>query len=108
MSEEYHGINRAKIPWHPTINYDECINCGTCVDYCKMGVYTVEEEHGEKKPNVKNPGNCVVFCTGCEGQCPSEAISFPSKQETRELIKELRKNRTSAKTQFNTQTPFLR
>jgi NAD-dependent dihydropyrimidine dehydrogenase PreA subunit len=87
MSEEYYGINRAKIPWHPTINYDECINCGTCVDYCKMGVYNLEKQ----KPVVKNPNNCIVFCTGCERQCPSDAISFPSKQEIRELIKEFEK-----------------
>jgi NAD-dependent dihydropyrimidine dehydrogenase PreA subunit len=85
MSEEYHGINRDKIPWHPTIDYEKCINCGTCVEYCKLGVYDVEEE----RPVVTNPDNCVVFCTGCKGQCPEGAISFPSKQKIRELIKKL-------------------
>jgi ferredoxin len=44
----------------------------------------------EKKPIVKNANNCVVFCIGCEGQCPEDAISFPSKQKTREVIKKLR------------------
>jgi NAD-dependent dihydropyrimidine dehydrogenase PreA subunit len=85
MSEEYHGIKRDKIPWHPKIDYDKCTNCGTCVEYCKLGVYDVEKE----KPVVKNPNNCVVFCTGCEKQCPVDAISFPSKQKIRELIKNL-------------------
>ena len=85
MSEEYHGIKRDKIPWHPTIDYDKCINCRICVEYCKLGVYDVEEE----RPVVTNPNNCVVFCTGCKGQCPEGAISFPSKQKTRELIKKL-------------------
>jgi formate hydrogenlyase subunit 6/NADH:ubiquinone oxidoreductase subunit I len=37
MTEKYHGVQRSKIPWHPTINYDECINCGTCINYCKLG-----------------------------------------------------------------------
>jgi NAD-dependent dihydropyrimidine dehydrogenase PreA subunit len=91
MSDEYHGIHRDKIPWYPTIDHDKCINCGTCVEYCKLGVYDLTEERNEKKPIVKYPNNCVVFCTGCKGQCPVGAITFPSKQETRELIKKLEK-----------------
>jgi NAD-dependent dihydropyrimidine dehydrogenase PreA subunit len=94
MPEQYHGIERNKIPWHPKIDHDKCINCGTCVDYCKLGVYTIIEEQGDKKPVVKNPNNCVVFCTGCVSQCPVGAISFPSKQETREIIKKLEKHVT--------------
>jgi NAD-dependent dihydropyrimidine dehydrogenase PreA subunit len=90
MSEKYHGVQRSKIPWHPTINYDECINCGTCIDYCKLGVYDVEKERESSKPIVKNPNNCIVFCTGCEPQCPVDAISFPSKQATRQIIKKLK------------------
>jgi NAD-dependent dihydropyrimidine dehydrogenase PreA subunit len=89
MTEEYHGIKRDKIPWNPSIDYEKCISCGTCVEYCKLGVYDTKED---EKPVVKNPNNCVVFCTGCEGQCPVGAINFPSKQETRDLIKKLEKN----------------
>jgi NAD-dependent dihydropyrimidine dehydrogenase PreA subunit len=90
----YHGIERSKIPWNPKIDYDKCVNCGTCVEYCKLGTYVTVEEHEEKKPIVKNPNNCVVLCTGCEGQCPVGAISFPSKQKTRKLIKKLEKHQT--------------
>ena len=90
----YHGIERSKIPWYPKIDYDKCINCGTCVEYCKLSTYATVEEQGEKKPIVKNPNNCVVLCTGCEAQCPVGAISFPSKQETRKLIKKLEKHET--------------
>jgi len=61
------------------------------VDYCKLGVFEVVENQGEKRPIVKNPNNCVVFCTGCQEQCPVGAINFPSKKETREIIKELEK-----------------
>lgn len=93
MIQEYHGIKRAKIPWHPSIDYEKCINCGTCVEYCKLGVYDIKEEKEEERPVVTNPTNCVVFCTGCEGQCPVGAISFPSKQETRDLIEKLQKNK---------------
>jgi len=56
-------------------------------------VYEFEEKEGKKRSVVKNPNNCVVFCTGCEEQCPASAIKFPSKKETRELIRKLRKQK---------------
>ncbi len=89
--ETYHGVPRSKIPWHPTIDYEKCISCGKCVDYCKLGAYEFEEKQGRKVSVVKNPNNCVVFCTGCEEICPVDAIKFPSKKETREIIRKLRK-----------------
>jgi NAD-dependent dihydropyrimidine dehydrogenase PreA subunit len=89
--ETYHGVLRSKIPWGPTIDYEKCISCGKCVDYCKLGVYEFEEKQGEKRSVVKNPNNCVVFCTGCEEQCPANAIKHLSKTETRKIIEKLRK-----------------
>jgi NAD-dependent dihydropyrimidine dehydrogenase PreA subunit len=92
MSEEtYHRVPRSKIPWYPTIDYEKCISCGKCVDYCKLGVYEFEEKQGKKRPDVKNPDSCVVLCTGCEEICPADAIKHPSKRETREIIKKLQK-----------------
>lgn len=92
MGEEtYHGVSRKKIPWGPTIDYNKCTNCGNCADYCTLGVYESEEKDGKKMSVAKNPNNCVVFCTGCEEQCPVGAIKFPSKKETRELIRKLQK-----------------
>ncbi len=92
MSEEtWHGIPKNKILWYPTINYDKCIGCGKCIDYCKLGTYEFEEKDGKKRTVVKNPYNCVVLCTGCDSVCPAGAISHPSKKETREAIKNLRK-----------------
>jgi len=87
----YHGVPRSKIPWGPTINYEKCTCCGKCLDYCKLGVYEFEEKKGNNRSEVKNPNNCVVFCTGCQDQCPVGAIKFPSKKETRDIINELRK-----------------
>ena len=89
--ETFHGIPRSKIPWGPTIDYEKCINCGKCVDYCKLGVYEFEEHQGKKRSNIKNPDSCVVLCTGCEEICPAGAITHPSKRETREIIRKLRK-----------------
>jgi NAD-dependent dihydropyrimidine dehydrogenase PreA subunit len=92
MSQEtYHGVPRNKIPWGPTIDYEKCISCGKCVDYCKLGVFEFEEKAGKKRPVVKNFNNCVVFCTGCQEQCPASAITHPSKVETRKIIEKLRK-----------------
>jgi len=95
MPEElYEGLPRNKIPWYPTIDYEKCIGCGKCVDYCKLGVYEFEESEGKKMSVVKNPHNCVVFCTGCEEQCPASAITHPSKKETRKMIEKLKKEKT--------------
>jgi NAD-dependent dihydropyrimidine dehydrogenase PreA subunit len=88
--QKLHGNYREKIPWNPTINYEKCVNCGICIEYCKLGVYSKSDEGREEKPVVSNPNNCVVLCTGCEEQCPQGAISFPSKQKTKDLLKKLR------------------
>jgi len=81
-------IPRDKIPWYPTIDYEKCTSCLTCVSFCRNGVYSVEGN--PEKPIVENPYNCVVGCSACSNMCPSEAISFPSKEEIVEIIKRLR------------------
>jgi NAD-dependent dihydropyrimidine dehydrogenase PreA subunit len=88
---------REKIPWFPTIDYQKCISCGKCVDYCKLGTFEFEEKDGEKRSVVKNPYNCVVLCTGCDGICPAGAITHPSKKDTGNIIRSLRKNHDVAK-----------
>jgi ferredoxin len=93
MSEEtWHGIPRNKIPWYPKINYEKCIGCGKCVDYCKLGAFGVEEKDGKKKYVVMNPNNCVVLCMGCDNICPSGAIKHQSRKETRKIIQNLRRS----------------
>ncbi len=83
----YGGIPRDRIPWHPTIIADRCTKCGVCASFCHQEVYT----DGEDGPVVKNPFNCIVGCTGCASQCPSEAIRFPSLVELRDSLARLRK-----------------
>ncbi len=89
--EAWHGIPRNKIPWYPMIDYDKCLSCGKCVDYCKLGTFEFEEKEGNMRPIVKHPTHCVVLCTGCDGICPAHAIKHQSKKKTRETIKDLRK-----------------
>ena len=91
MAEEtWHGIPRSKIPWYPKIDYERCVNCGNCVDYCKLGVFEFQEHEGTQRPVVKNPNHCVVMCTGCDGICSAGAIKHQTKKETREVVKKLR------------------
>jgi len=93
MSEEtWHGIPRSKIPWRPTIDYEKCVTCGKCVDYCHKGVFEIEEKNGKRETIVKNPNRCVVTCTGCDSICPAGAIHHPSKQEFQKNLKALRKS----------------
>jgi len=94
MSEEEHeGIPPSKIPWDPKINYEKCVTCGKCVDFCHMQAYKFEEKEGKKRL-VVTPNRCVVFCRGCEDICPTGAIAHPSEKKTQRLIDRLKKPKT--------------
>ena len=90
MSEEklYAGIPRREIPWYPRINYELCIGCGQCYNFCPHGVYEWDEE--KDRPVVVNPYECVIGCVACGRICDQDAISFPKKEEINDLIKRLR------------------
>jgi ferredoxin len=88
--ESYEGVPREKIPWDPQIDYEKCIACGKCVDYCHVGAFKFEEKD-DKKKTVVNPNKCIVFCRGCEDICPAGAISHPSEEETQKIIDKLKK-----------------
>ena len=90
-AEKFQGVPRRVIPWDPTINYEKCISCEKCVEYCKHGVYCFDEKQEKSVPLVKNPDNCIVYCNVCDSICPSGAISHPSKMETGKIISKLRK-----------------
>jgi len=91
------GVPRSLIPWYPTIDYDKCTRCGSCVNYCTaggFGVFAFEEKNGKKEPVVKNPNNCIVYCRGCEDKqvCPTGAISHQTDEETQNIIEKLQKS----------------
>jgi len=90
--KSYMGIPREKIPWRPHIDADKCIGCGTCLETCANGVFVMNEE--TEKAEVKEPNNCVVMCDKCAGFCEQEAISFPDKEETKRLIRNMQKENT--------------
>ncbi len=77
-------VPREQIPWHPTVDADNCAGCKTCFDFCKHEVYEWDEENG--RPVVKRPANCVVGCSSCSAKCPAEAIAFPPLSILREYV----------------------
>ncbi len=65
-------------PWNPVIDYDLCINCGKCADFCLFGVY----EFSDQKIRVKNPEQCKTNCPACARVCPKSAIIFPKYEKS--------------------------
>lgn len=88
------GVAREEIPWYPTIDYEACVGCQECINFCANGVY--EWDGNDHHPIVQNPYNCVVGCSACAKLCPMEAIRFPSRAELVNLLRELRKARQHA------------
>ena len=58
--------------WYPVLNYEICMECGTCYNKCKKGVYQKEE----RRPVVVYPEGCVQGCHGCGDLCPVGAIEY--------------------------------
>ena len=88
------GVPRDRIPWAPTIDYAKCNFCMECDKFCPHGVF--QRQDGETKLVVANPHHCVVFCRACAKTCGPDALSFPSKPEVIQLIKQLREGATEA------------
>ena len=90
VEDTYEGVSREKIPWNPKIDYEKCITCRKCVEYCHVGAFSIEEKD-EQKRTIVNPNKCIVFCRGCEEVCPAQAITHPSEEETQKIIDKLKK-----------------
>ena len=79
-------VPREKIPWFPTVNNDVCIGDKECFNFCKNDVFTWDEVND--RPIVANPYHCVLGCNACMQICPVEAITFPSQQELKQMMRE--------------------
>lgn len=79
----WHGVPREEIEWHPHVDEDVCIGCGTCVTGCSRLVYRFDYER--MKAVVVDPLNCMVGCTTCANTCPTNAIGFPPLQDVLDL-----------------------
>jgi NAD-dependent dihydropyrimidine dehydrogenase PreA subunit len=82
------NVPREKVPWFPTVDLDACIGDQECLKFCKNDVFVWDELNS--RPVVGRPSNCVLGCSACAEICPAEAISFPSKEELRRVLRALR------------------
>jgi len=83
--QNWRGIPREEINWHPTVDPELCIGCGICVLNCGRNVYQFDYE--KNVAVVARPLNCLVGCTTCQNTCPQHAISFPPLSYIHKLIK---------------------
>jgi len=84
-TNQWHGIPREHIVWHPTILAESCVGCGLCVTSCGKNVYAFDYE--TNKPIVAAPQACMVGCTTCAVLCTVDAIEFPSVGYVRQIIR---------------------
>jgi len=62
------------VPWFPVLDYDRCVGCRQCADFCIFGVFEVSDE-GQVR--VVRPANCKTNCPACARMCRQVAIIFP-------------------------------
>jgi len=65
-------------PWFPVIDYDRCIGCRQCMDFCLFGVFELD---ADERVVVCRPNNCKTHCPACGRICPTSAIMFPKHAE---------------------------
>ena len=87
---KFHGVDREKIQWNPTIDESKCLGCGMCATSCTRGVYKFDYEN--KKSKVVNPTNCMVACQTCANLCPAGAISFAENETPRDKAQRIVKD----------------
>ncbi|HSW00606.1 MAG TPA: ferredoxin family protein [Sedimentisphaerales bacterium] len=62
------------VPWFPVIDYDRCVNCKQCMNFCLFGTYGLSDEGHVQ---VVKPSGCKTNCPACARMCPKQAIIFP-------------------------------
>jgi NAD-dependent dihydropyrimidine dehydrogenase PreA subunit len=78
----WHGIPREQVAWFPTVDAEKCIGCQLCFVTCGRDVYAIGPAP-DFESSVARPYNCMVGCSTCAVVCPSDAISFPSREVVR-------------------------
>ncbi len=71
------GVKSDWPSWYPVLDYDRCVACGQCADFCLFGTYDRSGGHVA----VVNPQACKNNCPACARICPEAAIIFPKYTE---------------------------
>ena len=79
------------VPWFPVIDYERCVNCMQCLNFCLFGTFELSEDG---RVQVKNPANCKTNCPACATACPQRAIIFPKYGDSPVNGDEVREDRT--------------
>jgi NAD-dependent dihydropyrimidine dehydrogenase PreA subunit len=61
--------------WYPVVDYECCVNCLECLNFCLFGVYGLDDAG---KVFVEQPDACRDGCPACARICPAGAILFPA------------------------------
>lgn len=69
------SIGSVPMKYRVTIDRDQCMLCGRCIENCPYGVYRKDGEHIRI-----NSRNCVA-CHRCIAMCPRDAISLEEKPQ---------------------------
>jgi len=86
VEEAYQGIAREAIPWYPKVDKSRCEGCSSCVEFCSQKVF----EFFDGRSQVVRPYNCLVGKSTCKAFCPDNAISFPTRTDLKETLRQLR------------------
>lgn len=63
--------------FHPKVNADRCVGCGTCARICPVENITMQERDG-KKPLAVTGADCTA-CLSCVHFCPHQAMELGGK-----------------------------
>ena len=74
-------LDRSKINWGPTVDYDFCIGCGMCM-HCGRNVY----DWKDGLPHVARYDRCMPGCRTCMNLCPVDAITFPPLEDVKAYL----------------------
>ena len=63
--------------WAPRIDGELCRACGSCIDECPAGVFSIGRH--DTGARVARPEDCVASCDRCATHCPEKGITFPGR-----------------------------
>jgi Na+-translocating ferredoxin:NAD+ oxidoreductase subunit B len=63
--------------YYATVNTENCIGCGTCVERCQVNAVTFDEKAGKSRINLDR----CLGCGNCVSSCSSEALRLIKKEK---------------------------